>query len=102
MNSDSATRSGSDESGISGAVTNTQFKHMQERDDINILDWHEIGLMGEFDVFVSYEHVEETSDRIQFTCKDCGKEVDREPHHMDVDGMTPVRCSNCTLERMAE
>lgn len=45
---------------------------------------------------------DESERRIQFTCKDCGKEVDREPHHMDVDGLTPVRCSTCTLERMAE
>jgi len=41
------------------------------------------------------------ADRIQFTCKDCGKEVDREPHSMDIDGLTPVRCAECTMEQMA-
>jgi len=42
------------------------------------------------------------SERIQFTCKDCGEEVDREPYSIDVDGLTPVRCTTCTLDRMAE
>ncbi|MFB6198951.1 MAG: hypothetical protein ABEI52_11910 [Halobacteriaceae archaeon] len=40
-------------------------------------------------------------DRIQFTCKDCGKEVDREPHSMDIDGLTPVRCAECAMKQMA-
>lgn len=41
------------------------------------------------------------TDRIQFTCKDCGKEVDREPNSMDIDGIAPVRCAECTMKRMA-
>lgn len=45
---------------------------------------------------------ESNTTRIQFTCKDCGKDVDREPHQMDVPGLTPVRCATCTLDRMAE
>lgn len=39
-------------------------------------------------------------DRIQFTCNDCGEEVDREPNKMDIPGMTPQRCVSCTMDRM--
>lgn len=42
------------------------------------------------------------TERIQFTCKDCGKEVDRPRRDIDVPGLPPVRCGSCTLERMAE
>jgi endogenous inhibitor of DNA gyrase (YacG/DUF329 family) len=43
-----------------------------------------------------------TENRIQFECIDCGKDVDREPHQMDVDGLTPKRCAQCVFERMGE
>jgi DNA-directed RNA polymerase subunit RPC12/RpoP len=43
-----------------------------------------------------------TENRIQFTCIDCGKDVDREPHKMDVEGLTPKRCAQCVFDRMAE
>jgi hypothetical protein len=39
---------------------------------------------------------------IEFDCKDCDKHVSRPPSQMDIDGLTPVRCASCTLERMAE
>jgi hypothetical protein len=43
---------------------------------------------------------DESSERIQFVCKECGEEVDREPHQMDVDGLTPCRCASCVMEMM--
>lgn len=42
------------------------------------------------------------TERIQFTCIRCGKEVDREPHMADIEGITPVRCDECVLEMIAE
>lgn len=39
---------------------------------------------------------------VQFTCKDCEKEIERAPHHMDIQGFTPVRCATCVFERMSE
>jgi DNA-directed RNA polymerase subunit RPC12/RpoP len=42
----------------------------------------------------------ERKQRVQFTCMDCGKEVDREPTDIDVPGLTPQRCFQCTLEAM--
>lgn len=42
------------------------------------------------------------TERIQFTCIDCGGEVDREPNKMDVPGLTPRRCAMCTFRRMEE
>lgn len=46
--------------------------------------------------------VEAFDGRIQFTCMDCGEEVDREPHQLDVPGLTPSRCTSCTFDRMGE
>jgi len=42
------------------------------------------------------------SDTIEFTCSDCGKEVSREPHEMDVGNLTPTRCVSCVFDRMSD
>ena len=39
---------------------------------------------------------------VNFECIDCGKEVSREQHQIDIEGIQPKRCGSCTLERMAE
>jgi hypothetical protein len=39
---------------------------------------------------------------IKFECIDCGENISRPPHQMDVDGLTPKRCASCTFDRMAE
>lgn len=43
-----------------------------------------------------------TVEWIEFDCKDCGEHISRPPHQMDSPGLTPVRCSTCALDRMAE
>lgn len=40
-------------------------------------------------------------ERIQFTCGNCEKEVDREPGSMDIPGATPVLCVECVLAKMS-
>lgn len=40
-------------------------------------------------------------DKIEFTCSDCGKDVSREPHQLDVPGVTPQRCVSCTMDQMS-
>jgi len=41
-------------------------------------------------------------ERVQFTCMDCGTEVDREPNDMDIPGLTPRRCPECVAQKMGE
>lgn len=40
------------------------------------------------------------TERVEFTCQDCGLDVSRDPGMMDVDGLEPARCVSCTLEAM--
>lgn len=49
-----------------------------------------------------YHECPEGTDRVEFTCIDCDEHVNRERHQMDVEGLAPQRCANCTLGRMAE
>jgi len=40
---------------------------------------------------------------VDFECVDCGKSVVRPRNeNVDIEGVTPVRCGSCTLDRMAE
>lgn len=40
--------------------------------------------------------------RVEFECTDCGEQIERERHQMDIPGMTPQRCTSCTFDRMGE
>jgi len=38
---------------------------------------------------------------VEFDCNDCGKHVVRlRNDSIDIDGIAPVRCGSCTLEKM--
>lgn len=37
---------------------------------------------------------------VEFECSDCGEHIKRDRNHMDVAGMTPSRCTSCTMNRM--
>jgi len=39
---------------------------------------------------------------VEFECIDCGDHILRERHKMDIDGLTPKRCTSCTFDRMSE
>jgi len=39
-------------------------------------------------------------EKIEFTCSDCGEEVEREPNQLDIPGVTPKRCVSCTMDQM--
>jgi hypothetical protein len=49
-----------------------------------------------------YHRCPEGSDRVAFECIDCESYRNRETHQLDVEGVTPQRCTECTLARMAE
>jgi DNA-directed RNA polymerase subunit RPC12/RpoP len=59
-----------------------------------------------YDLFSINPHTSTMTDtkpeRIEFTCTDCGKEVSREPHEMDVGNLTPTRCVSCVFDRMSD
>ena len=61
---------------------------------------HDCPSCGEF--VSGYHRCEADRDRVAFECLDCGETIDREAHHMDVSGLTPQRCAQCTLDAMAE
>lgn len=54
------------------------------------------------DGYDGYHECTDGTDRVEFTCTDCGEHVNRERHQMDVRGIAPKRCASCTLGRMAE
>jgi len=50
----------------------------------------------------NYHECPDGPDRVEFECTDCEDHINRETHHMDVQGLAPQRCADCTLETMAE
>jgi hypothetical protein len=51
--------------------------------------------------FVSgYHYCPEGEDRVAFECIDCHEEQNRDAHQMDINGMAPQRCAQCTFARM--
>lgn len=38
--------------------------------------------------------------RVEFECTDCGEQIERERHQMDIPGLTPQRCTSCTFNKM--
>jgi peptide subunit release factor 1 (eRF1) len=52
--------------------------------------------------YEGYHKCPEGSDRVKYTCDDCGKHVNRETHQMEIVGVPPSRCVSCTFDRMAE
>jgi len=49
-----------------------------------------------------YHRCDAGSDRVAYVCSDCGDEVGRDTHQMDITGVAPSRCAQCTFERMGE
>lgn len=41
-----------------------------------------------------------TGGTVEFTCIDCGEHIKRERHQMDIAGLTPQRCTQCTFDQM--
>jgi len=39
---------------------------------------------------------------VEFTCIDCETHIRRKRNQMDIDGLSPKRCVQCTFDRMAE
>jgi DNA-directed RNA polymerase subunit RPC12/RpoP len=37
---------------------------------------------------------------VEYECSDCGKQVERERHDLDLPGVTPQRCTSCTFDKM--
>jgi DNA-directed RNA polymerase subunit RPC12/RpoP len=52
--------------------------------------------------YEGYHRCPAGSDRVEYECIDCNEHVNRETHQLDVDGVAPARCAECTFERMAE
>lgn len=45
--------------------------------------------------------LEGTGGTVEFTCIDCDEHIKRGRHQMDIAGLTPQRCTQCTFDKMA-
>jgi predicted RNA-binding Zn-ribbon protein involved in translation (DUF1610 family) len=59
---------------------------------------HECPYCGEF--VSGYHECDAGSDRVGFECLDCGDEIGRDAHQMDLTGIAPKRCYHCVMEKM--